>query len=81
MTYRQAMDKAAKDYLTQLMRSVGGNICQAALRAEYDRAHFYKLLKRHGLNYWDCRPRVGRPCKRPPVYRRSEGPHEAGLFV
>lgn len=64
MTYREAMDKAAKDYLSEVMTSVGGKILQAARIAGCDRAYFYTLLKRHGLNYWDFRPNpypVGRP--------------------
>lgn len=66
MTYHEAMDKAAREYLSDLMEILDGNIWLAARIAGYDRPHFYKLLNRHGLNYWDFRPRPyrrGRPTK------------------
>lgn len=66
MTYQEAMDKAAREYLSDLMEIVSGNICRAAQIAGYDRAHLYKLLRRHGLQYWDFRPQsypTGRPSR------------------
>lgn len=51
MTYREAMKKAAKDYLTDLLQSVNGNIMKAALIAHYDRAHFYVLCRRNGVDW------------------------------
>ncbi len=55
MTYKEAMDKAAKDYLEELLKSVRGNMEKAALIANYDRAHFYVLVRRHGINWQSMR--------------------------
>lgn len=59
MTYQQAMDKAAKDYLTDLLQSVNGNMEKAARIAHYDRAHFYVLVRRHDINWRAFRPVPG----------------------
>jgi hypothetical protein len=79
VTYQEAMDKAAREYLIELMRAVSGNICQAASIAGYDRPHFYKLLNRHGLNYWDFRPRpypIGRPKRDTTCADIPDGSHQ-----
>jgi hypothetical protein len=51
MTYAEAMDKAARDYLTEVLQSVRGNMEKAAAIADYDRAHFYVLCRRNGIDY------------------------------
>ena len=38
-----------RDYLTRLLAQARGNLALAARRAGLDRAHLYRLLKKHGL--------------------------------
>jgi DNA-binding NtrC family response regulator len=38
-----------RSYLTQLMKECGGRVIAAARRAQIDRAHLYRLLKKYGL--------------------------------
>lgn len=51
MTYAGAMEKAAVDYLRGVLAQSGGRSGTAAKVAGVNRTHFYKLLKRHGLEF------------------------------
>jgi DNA-binding NtrC family response regulator len=51
--YREAKDEVVRQfearYLRRLLERAGGNISSAARQGAVDRAHLYKLLRRHGL--------------------------------
>ena len=46
---KEAKNQFEKDYLIKLLRSVDGNVSQAARLAKRNRTEFYKLLDRHQL--------------------------------
>ncbi|HEY3449379.1 MAG TPA: sigma-54 dependent transcriptional regulator [Myxococcales bacterium] len=53
LPYREAVDLArdrvSRDYLTALMREMGGNVTHAAERAGMERESLHRLLKRYGV--------------------------------
>jgi two-component system, NtrC family, response regulator GlrR len=44
---RRVLDAFERDYAERLIETHGGNVARAAQAAEVDRAHLYKLLRRH----------------------------------
>ncbi len=46
---REARDKFEKSYLVQVLTTARGNISRASELAQKDRAEFYRLLRKHGL--------------------------------
>ena len=59
-TYRAAVERAAdaggRDYLTQVVRSAGGNVTRAAIEAGVERETLHRLLKKHGVDPARFRP-------------------------
>jgi transcriptional regulator with GAF, ATPase, and Fis domain len=49
MTWREAMDAAAKAYLTDLLEHTGWNVAAAARIAGLNRTDMFKRLRRHGV--------------------------------
>ncbi|MGC4114304.1 MAG: sigma-54 dependent transcriptional regulator [Myxococcales bacterium] len=53
LPYREAVDLArdrvSRDYLTALMREMGGNVTKASERAGMERESLHRLLKRYGV--------------------------------
>ncbi|HMU41045.1 MAG TPA: sigma 54-interacting transcriptional regulator [Pseudomonadota bacterium] len=47
---RKIVDAFEREYLTALLKSTGGNISEAARRAQIDRMHLYKLITQHHLD-------------------------------
>jgi two-component system response regulator GlrR len=54
---RDAKETFEKDYLIQLLELNRGNVSQAAKMAGKYRADFYVLLRKHGLDPMDFRPK------------------------
>ncbi len=46
-SFKEAKQEFERQYLTQLLQMVNGNVTQAARLAKRNRTEFYKLLKRH----------------------------------
>lgn len=61
MTYKQAMHKASRDYLREVLRAADGRKDVAAKLAGCNRTHFYALVARHGV--WEMK--FGRARKAP----------------
>jgi DNA-binding NtrC family response regulator len=59
LPYKQALglarDRATREYVIALLKSVKGNVTQAAERAGLERESFHRLLKRHGVRAEDFR--------------------------
>lgn len=47
--FQEAREQFEREYLTELLQRVEGNVTQAARLAKRNRTEFYKLLKRHHL--------------------------------
>lgn len=45
--FKEAKQNFERQYLTQILQMVNGNVSQAARLAKRNRTEFYKLLKRH----------------------------------
>jgi DNA-binding NtrC family response regulator len=61
LPYREVLsltrDRASRDYLVALLRSVNGNVTQAAERAGMERESLHRLMKRYGVRAEDFRDR------------------------
>jgi len=59
LPYREVLahsrDQSSKEYLIALLKSVQGNVTQAAERAGLERESLHRLLKRYGLRAEDFR--------------------------
>ncbi|MFZ5481958.1 MAG: sigma-54-dependent transcriptional regulator [Myxococcota bacterium] len=44
-----ARDRAAREYLVELLKRTGGNVTRAAEEADVERETFHRLLRRHGV--------------------------------
>ncbi len=53
-----ASDQAEKEFLQQGLREVGGSVAELARRIEMNRSHLQTVLKKHGLQSRDFRPRT-----------------------
>lgn len=60
MTFDEAMAEAAITYLRGALAQCDGKAGAAAKIAGVNRTHFYKLLKRHGLEFTPA-PRTAAP--------------------
>lgn len=49
LTYREAMRKAQRAYLLDLMRATGGLVSEAARVSGLNRQHLYRVLQLHGV--------------------------------
>jgi len=49
---REALDRVEARYVAALLRETGGNVCEAARRAEVDRSTITRAIERHGLDRW-----------------------------
>jgi two-component system response regulator GlrR len=49
-SFSEARDEFTRNYLSQLLQIIGGNVSQASRLAKRNRTDFYKLLGRHQLN-------------------------------
>jgi two-component system response regulator GlrR len=47
---REARDKFEKSYLVQVLTTAKGNVSRASELAQKDRAEFYRLLRKHGID-------------------------------
>ena len=60
LPYREMLaatrDRSSRDYLSAVLRAVGGNVTQAAERAGIERESLHRLLKRYGLDANEFRP-------------------------
>lgn len=50
MTLDEALEAAAREYLTKLLTETRGKMTLAAEIAGRDRAHFYRVLRDHGID-------------------------------
>ncbi len=55
---KAASDQAEKEFLQQGLREVGGSVAELARRIEMNRSHLQTVLKKHGLQSRDFRPRT-----------------------
>lgn len=46
----RAIDQAARDYFTALLKRLGGNVTKAAIEAGVERETLHRLLRRHGID-------------------------------
>jgi DNA-binding NtrC family response regulator len=59
MTYEQALEKAAADYIRGTLIGCGWNVTAAAMSAGLNRTYFYELMRRYGIKrpqVYECRP-------------------------
>jgi two-component system, NtrC family, response regulator GlrR len=57
VTFHEARRNFERQYLTELLKSVRGNMMKAALIADYDRPHFYALVRRNGIDHREFKKR------------------------
>ncbi|MFP4058577.1 MAG: sigma 54-interacting transcriptional regulator, partial [Candidatus Brocadiia bacterium] len=50
LTFREAKGEFEKHYLETLLEKHDGNVAQASEAANMSRAHFYELIKKHGID-------------------------------
>jgi DNA-binding NtrC family response regulator len=50
---RDSLDDFEQRYLCHMLRKTAGNITRAARRADLDRKHFRKLMRKHQISAYD----------------------------
>jgi len=58
---RAASDEVEKAFLERGLQEVGGTVAELARRCDMNRSHLQMLLKKHGINSKDFRPRGSSP--------------------
>jgi DNA-binding NtrC family response regulator len=61
LSYREMLaasrDRASRQYFEAVLKEVGGNVTQAAVRAGIERESLHRLLRRFGVNADVYRPK------------------------
>jgi len=61
LNFREARDVFEKEYVTHLLKMTGGHVTHAAQMAGKQRADFYNIMKKHGIQREAFRNVSGRP--------------------
>lgn len=59
LNFKRAKDSFEKEYVTHLLKITGGHVTNAARLAEKQRADFYNLMKKHGIQRDDFKNPAG----------------------